>query len=128
MIKRSLHKRFGQAVLSGVKTTTIRDNPWPVGVPIMLYNWSGKPYGSKHSDVCAVVVDRVERISIQKIEGGEMCYIVKDGVLHDLWKSEGFESQSDMDDWFSPMLPNWCANRPDGFNLLKHLMHFRRVA
>lgn len=40
MIKRPLDKRFNAAVLTGKKFTTIRGKPWPVGVPIMLYNWS----------------------------------------------------------------------------------------
>ena len=36
--------------------TTIRDKPWPIGVPIMLYYWSGKPYRSKQVDIAPVIV------------------------------------------------------------------------
>jgi hypothetical protein len=34
MIKRPLAEQFHQKVLDGIKISTIRPNPWPVGVPI----------------------------------------------------------------------------------------------
>ena len=56
MIKRPLDPKFSDAVREGRKVTTIREKPWPVGKPIMLYNWSGIPYRSKHIDVASVKV------------------------------------------------------------------------
>ena len=41
MLKRPINSRFRELVLRDEKTTTIRDKPWPVGVPIMLYSWTG---------------------------------------------------------------------------------------
>jgi hypothetical protein len=40
MIKCPLSPQFSDAVRNGVKTTTIRSKPWPIGRPIMLFNWS----------------------------------------------------------------------------------------
>jgi hypothetical protein len=54
MIKRPLNSQFPEKVEDLVKITTIRNEPWPVGVPIMLYCWSGKPYRSKHKNVCPI--------------------------------------------------------------------------
>ena len=119
MIKRSVNVRFRQAVLDGIKKSTIRDNPWPEGKPIMLYHWSGKPYRSKHVDICAVVVHAVVPITIQRAEDDAMLY----SYLHlsyQLWSVEGFASREDMDAWFRPLV------RP-GSCLKKHLMFFRRV-
>lgn len=36
MIRRPLNSRFNQKVLDQIKVTTLRDKPWPVGVPIQL--------------------------------------------------------------------------------------------
>ena len=64
MIKRPLNSRFSDAVLEGRKVTTIRDTPWPVGKPIMLYNWSGAAYRSPQIDVAAVLVVETTLIRI----------------------------------------------------------------
>jgi hypothetical protein len=44
MLKRPLNSRFNDAVLANQKITAILDKPWPIGVPIMLYNWTGAAY------------------------------------------------------------------------------------
>lgn len=118
MIKRPLNSRFSDAVLKGGKTTTIRANPWPVGVPIMLYNWSGAAYRSKQIDVAIVTVHHTERINIHQRDGGEMVYICDPGNGIPLHASEGFESREEMDDWFSGLV------KP-GQTISKTLMRFR---
>lgn len=106
-MKRPIDKRFRQAVLDGVKTTTIRKTPWPVGVPIILYYWSGKPYHSKHEDVCEIVVKDLFQITITEFEG-QIRYLQSQLRRPNiaLWKMEGFSSQIEMDDWFK------CALKP----------------
>ena len=104
MIKRPLNPRFRAPVLDGRKTTTIRDKAWPVGVPIMLYNWTGSAYRSKHSDVAAIVVKGFWTIRITHREDGGMLYAygrVNDTPLH---ATEGFASRAEMDEWFRPLV------------------------
>lgn len=118
MIKRPLNSRFSDAVLKGRKTTTIRDNPWPVGVPIMLYNWSGAAYRSKQIDVAPIVVKSVELIHITRRFDGDMIYSygpMRDGRIHE---TEGFESRAEMDEWFRALV------KP-GQTVTKALMRFR---
>lgn len=107
MIKRPLNARFSDAVIEGIKTTTIRNKAWPVGKPIMLYNWSGAPYRSKQIDVAAVIVDFVRPITIKR----PACDL--DLLSYDygpylngrwLWEHEGFKSPFEMDDWFSKIV------------------------
>jgi len=62
MLKRPLNSRFREPLLRDEKTTTIRDKTWPVGVPIMLHNWSGAAYRSKQIDVAPVIATRSKRI------------------------------------------------------------------
>lgn len=118
MIKRPLNSRFSDAVLKGRKTTTIRDNPWPVGKPIMLYNWSGAPYRSKQIDVAIVIVHHTVKINIRQLDGDEMVYICDPGNGIPLHESEGFESREEMDDWFRRLV------KP-GQTITKRLMRFR---
>ncbi len=100
MIKRPLNSRFSDAVREGRKITTIRDNPWPVGKQIMLYNWSGAAYRSKQVDVAAVTVLALSPVTISRI-GEDVTYAIKyEWPIGPLWKTEGFESQDDMDSWF----------------------------
>ena len=105
MIKRPLDRRFREHVLDGRKTTTIRDKPWPVGVPIMLYNWSGLPYRSKQIDVAAVIVKGFWTIWITHRDDGGMIY-ASYGVCHEtpLHSTEGFSYQAEMDEWFRPLV------------------------
>jgi hypothetical protein len=124
MIKRPLNPEFSSAVLEGRKITTIREKPWPVGKPIMLYNWSGAAYRSKQIDVAAVVVDETGEIDITHREDGGMIYagrliamfLYKDGTR--LHSAEGFDSRQAMDDWFRSVV------KP-GQTVTKHLMRFR---
>ena len=120
MIKRPLNSRFREPVLRGEKTTTIRDKAWPVGVPVMLYNWAGAAYRSKQIDVAPVVVKGFWTIRICHKPDGDMLYIC--GREHDqpLHKTEGFASRADMDAWFRPLI------KP-GQTVEKTLMCFSRV-
>lgn len=105
MIKRPLNARFREPVLRDEKTTTIRDNPWPVGVPIMLYNWSGVPYRSKQIDVAPVIVKGFWTIRITHLHrGAVMVYQCGKESGPALYKSEGFASQGEMDAWFRPLV------------------------
>ncbi len=118
MIKRPLDARFSSAVLEGRKTTTIRDNAWPVGVPIQLYNWSGAPYRSPQTDVAVVIVQGFWSIQITSLQSREMIYECGKESAPALWESEGFVSQEEMDEWFRPLV------KP-GKTITKTLMRFR---
>ena len=116
--KPRLKARFSTAVLEGRKLTTIRENPWPVGKPIMLYNWSGAAYRSKQVDVAPVMVLGWWPIVIARTSAGTMRYQYGMENEMPLWECEGFLSQSDMDEWFSAKI-----KRGDLLN--KYLMRFR---
>lgn len=119
MIKRPLNSRFREQVLADKKTTTIRDKAWPVGVPIMLYNWSGAAYRSKQIDVAPVVVKGFWTIRITHREDGGMLYAygrVNEQPLHE---TEGFASSAEMDEWFRPLVKR-------GQTVEKTLMLFSR--
>lgn len=121
MIKRPLNSRFSNAVLEGRKITTIRDNPWPVGKQVMLYNWTGAAYRSKQKDVAAVTVLASSPVTISRV-GDAMAYTIKDTwPIGPLWKTEGFDSQEDMDSWFR-------AKTKPSQPTEKALMHFSYVA
>ena len=119
MIKRPLNSRFRDPVLRGEKTTTIRDNPWPVGVPIMLFNWSGAAYRSKHEDVAPVIVKGFWTVRITHREDGGMLYAYGRVNSQPLHETEGFASRAEMDAWFRPLIPQ-------GQTVEKTLMLFRR--
>jgi hypothetical protein len=104
MIKRPLHARFSELVRADKKTTTIRDQPWPVGVPIMLYNWSGAPYRSKQHDVAAVIVKGCWPIRITHKPDGDMIFAYGRANNTPLHESEGFASRAEMDEWFRPLV------------------------
>lgn len=118
MIKRPLNSRFSNAVREERKITTIRDNPWPVGTPIMLYNWSGAAYRSPQIDVAPVEVVETSPILITRDSAGEMSYCMIEPLPTPLWECEGFDSEEDMDAWFS-------AKMKPGQSVEKHLMRFR---
>ena len=118
MIKRPLNPRFSSAVLEGRKFTTIREKPWPVGVPIMLYNWSGAAYRSQQVDVAPVVVMGFWTIQIAQMEDGIMRYAYGMENNKPLWQTEGFDSAAELDAWCRPLV------KP-GKSVTKHLMRFR---
>lgn len=118
MIKRPLNARFTSAVLSGQKFTTIRDKPWPVNTPIMLYNWSGAAYRSPQTNVAAITVLGFWTIRITHREDGGMLYAYGMVNAKPLHETEGFESRKEMDDWFRPLV------KP-GQTITKCLMRFR---
>jgi hypothetical protein len=118
MTKRPLSTRFRQKALDLIKITTIRNNPWPVGKPIMLYSWSGKAYASPHADLCPVTVIKTCPILITRDAFGAMEYRHILDLPRSLWSCEGFDSQQEMDEWFRPML------KKPGAILAKHLMLF----
>ncbi len=120
MLKRPLNPRFRALVLANRKTTTIRDHAWPVGVPIMLYNWSGAAYRSKQIDVAAVVVEEVRQIKITHRRDGGMIYAYGQPGERMIHETEGFASLADLDDWFRPLV------KP-GQTITKALMRFRRA-
>jgi hypothetical protein len=120
MIKRPLNWQFREPVLHDQKTTTIRNNPWPVGVPIMLYNWSGKPYHSKQADVAAVIVKGFWTIRITHHEDGQMSYEYGRENGPPLHETEGFSSRAALDEWFRPLVKR-------GQTVTKTLMHFSRL-
>lgn len=112
MIRRPLDPRFNEAVLEGRKCTTIRDHAWPIGVPIMFYNWRGLPYRSKQTDVAPIMVQDVWPMRIRHELGGGMHY-----TRFHLWETEGFSSPEEMDAWFRPAILR-------GTQVRKHLMRF----
>ena len=118
MIKRPLNKIFSAAVLEGRKFTTIREKPWPVGVPIMLYNWSGAAYRSKQIDVVPIIVMGFWPIEIAQTEEGIMRYSYGMEKAKPLWQTEGFESASALDAWFRPHVN-------PGQSVTHQLMEFR---
>ena len=120
MIKRPLHPQFREPVLTGKKTTTIREKPWPVGTPIMLYNWTGAPYRSKHRDVAPVKVIGFWTIRITHKPDGDMIYAYGRECEQPLHETEGFASRKDMDEWFRPLV------KP-GQTVEKTLMRFSRL-
>lgn len=121
MIKRPLNPQFTDAVLTGRKFTTIRDKPWPVGVPIMLYHWSAAPYRSPQINVAPIIVQDFWTIRITRSEAGVMYYIHGMENATPLHATEGFESPDALDDWFRPLV------KP-GETLTKTLMRFLLVA
>lgn len=130
MLKRPIHAQFGPKVLAGIKRTTIRDTPWPLGKPIMLYHWTGKPYRSQQQDVAAVEAVFTCHLRITHTRMGlhylfspnnlrGLCAFLRLPVeeVH-LWQLEGFDSRDAMDAWFRPLI------KP-GQTLQKHLMLFK---
>lgn len=118
MHRRSFNPRFRQPILDGIKTTTIRDKPWPIDTPIMAFEWTGKPYRSKQKDIAPVTVNSAISITITRNEDGSMDFPIIMGLGRHLWECEGFNTQADMDTWFqSKMKP--------GQSITKVLHRFR---
>ena len=125
MLKRPVNSRFNDRIRASIKITTIREKPWPVGKPIMLYNWSGKAYHSPQVNLVAVEVFHTKPITITKAADGAMSYSpnvvlplpstltgnemvdpIERSTIRPipLWQCEGFDSQDDMDAWFRAVL------------------------
>lgn len=120
MIRRPINEGFNLAVLDGTKTTTIRLHPWPVGVPIQLYNWSGAAYRSMQEDVAVVEVISTHTIWIQHRSTGFMEYDFDLSMGSPIWKTEGFDSQDEMDEWFRKVVPK-------GQLRMLNIMRFRQI-
>jgi hypothetical protein len=120
VIKRPLNSRFSGKVLDGTKFTTIRENPWPLWTPIMLYNWRAQAYRSPQDNVCPVIVESETEILISNTDG-TMTYLPDsvDGIP--LYQTEGFNSMEELDDWFRPLV------KP-GQTVTKHLMRFKKLS
>ena len=104
MINRPLNQQFSQAVREGRKITTIRDNVWPIGKDIMLYNWSGAAYRSKQTDVAVVRVQGYWPIEITHHASGHMQYDCGMDNGKFIYETEGFSSREEMDAWFRPLV------------------------
>lgn len=122
MIKRPVHHRFRDAVLEGRKITTMREKPWPVGVPIILYHWTGAPYRSKHADVAVIEVLQTDWVEITRNLNGGLRYgrLGNFELPWPLWVCEGFGARADMDEWFEPLM----KKAP---KITRHLMLFRVI-
>jgi hypothetical protein len=120
MTKRSVSERFRQPIEEEIKNSTIRSKAWPLGVPIMLYTWEGKPYRSKHKDLRAVIVNYVYEIQITHLDGGKMRYERGGYEYKGLWIGEGFLSQDDMDTWFRDVVKK-------GETLMQYMMCFSLI-
>jgi hypothetical protein len=125
MIRRPLNEKFSPAVRAGRKVTTMREKAWPVGVPILLYNWSGKPYRSKQVEVAVVVVKFVSEALICRMPGcGSMMFDWDSRGANvegrRLWQCEGFDSEDEMNEWFMKLV------KP-GQTLSRQLMWFEMV-
>lgn len=123
MIRRPISSQFGPAVFEDRKTTTIRPNPWPVGVPIQLYHWEGKPYRSKQINLAVVIVEAVTAICITHPVQQPLIYAYKIPAAQknrQLWETEGFQCRADLDNWFRPLI------KP-GSDIVHHLHTFRRI-
>lgn len=108
------------AVLARIKVTTIRERAWPVGSPIMLYNWTGRPYASPQRDVAPVEVRYVMPIRIDVDGRGEIVVRNAEGiVLPHPWIDEGFDSAEDFAQWFRPLVGS--------SSLLRFLIRFELI-
>lgn len=115
--------RFRQPILEEVKFTTIREKPWPIGVPIMAYEWLGTPYRSKQAEICPVIAEKTTLIEIWTCVKGEAITFTPAKKIHGdvpLWKCEGFHDEREMKDHFLSKLG------PDQ-KVTMHLIRFRRL-
>ena len=123
MIRRPFMSRFRQPILDEVKFTTIRKKPWPIGVPIMAYEWSGLPYRSPQIEIAPVIVSETTLIRIGVSDDAKLIFFHPARNIHvgfHLWQSEGFFSQEEMDDWFR-------AKIKPGQTIERHLMRFSLI-
>lgn len=118
MVKRPIHSQFNEAVLAGRKFTTIRKKPWRRDQPVMLYNWTGKPYRSKQQNVAAVEVTAWWPIWMTHWKNGDVTYDIQTMDEKPIHESEGFSSREEMDAWFRKEVPK-------GTTEIRYLMRFR---
>jgi hypothetical protein len=112
MIKRPIDKSFREKVLAGKKRTTIRRKPWPLGVPIMLYSWTGEPYRSKHDNLVSVMCSSWEEITLKRDTDGSLRFhLLKNSSLEGrLFEAEGFDDHEALCEWFRS---RWPQGAPD---------------
>jgi hypothetical protein len=65
-------------------------------------------------DVAALIVESTEPIEILHALGGRVRFYTR---RHELWRSEGFTSQLEMDAWFRAVIP-------EGKSIQNYLMQF----
>ena len=118
MIRRPCNQGFHEPVLAEIKETTIRDKPWPIGVPIMLFYWLGKPYRSKQVNIAPVIVRDATSIDISRDADDNITFSEIMGLGRPLWQTEGFNSRAELDAWFRKLVPQ-------GQTVTKILMRFR---
>lgn len=118
MIRRPLHVQFNDEVLEERKITTIRREPWPLGVPIMLYNWAGVAYRSNQINVATVEVIEERPITIEVPVFSEIYFSISRVAGRPLWACEGFRDRDSMDSWFYREVKL-------GTSEVRHLMQFR---
>lgn len=103
--------RFEEAVVSGRKPHSIRPprrdgRPRArVGEVLSIRVWAGKPYRSKQREIAQVVVMEVAWISVQSqgvdLRGRFLWQSRDDLALRELANSDGFDTWSEMRDWFA---------------------------
>jgi hypothetical protein len=123
MIQRPIRPQFNDAIDRDGKITTIREKPWPIGIPIQLYNWTGRPYNSPQRKTAIVEVIETRPIIIENVgNGNPLRFDYGPCVLGRLlWQTEGFKSAYALDDWFRKFVP-----RPDD-RIERSLMWFKRI-
>ncbi len=121
MIRRPLHHQFAPAVLHGIKDHTIREKPWPLQTPTMLYSWTGKPYNSPQREICAIIVQQIIPVTIHRLSVSDRILVVPDDSTQtepeDLWKREGFPTEDAFQHYFRQLI------KP-GREIERHLHHF----
>ena len=98
--------QFHQAILDGIKTTTIRKAARCVpGDALSLRSWSGKPYRSKHLILAESTCKSIRSIAIYanrqkpliRIDGEEQ----GSSVLDKIAQADGFPNVKALVDWFA---------------------------
>lgn len=102
--------RFAALVMSGAKRQTIRPrrrHQIQVGDTLSLREWIGKPYRSKQREIRTAVCSNVSEIRITEPIGLTQGlaighWIIAIGIARDQFaRADGFESFSEMLEWFS---------------------------
>jgi hypothetical protein len=96
----TFYPEFHEAILTGVKTCTIREKAKvKPGEVFSLRYWTGRPYGSKQAELAQAVCLTVHAITIHKA-GVWVNIVPGDGQafknIRDLAKMEGFKNPQSM--------------------------------